>query len=42
MSKTYKTSEVICVINDEEIEGLSPETIEWLVKKKRLLTFLVS
>lgn len=34
MSKTYKPSEVICVINDEEIEGLSPEAVECLVKKK--------
>lgn len=39
MSKTYKPSEVICVINDEKIEGLSPENIELLVKKKECSHF---
>lgn len=37
--KTYKPNEVVCVINDEKCEGLSPEAIEWLVKKKECLHF---
>ncbi|CAH1066698.1 Uncharacterised protein [Acinetobacter phage MD-2021a] len=39
MNKTYKPDEVICVVNDEKIEGLNPETTEWLVKKNECSHF---